>query len=48
MGQGGEMTALSSRVPSYTTNLKTPEVKAVPELGGGAGCRRDNGGRCLT
>ena len=38
--QDGQMTALSSRVPRYTTNLTTPEVAAMPKLSGGAGCLR--------
>ena len=31
--RGGEMTALPSRVPNYTTNLTTPKIVIVPELG---------------
>ena len=30
--RGGQRTALSSRVPSYTTNLTTPSVATAPEL----------------
>ena len=45
-GRGGEMIALPSRVPGYTTKLTTPKVAVVPKLGGGAGCHRDNGGGC--
>ena len=31
-GRGGVMIALPRRVPSYTTNLTTPEATAMPEL----------------
>ena len=31
--RGGEMTALPSRVPGYTTKLTMPKVATIPDLG---------------